>query len=110
MTVTQEDLRQWARAFHASLTCGTVKALNEHLAESVEPVSSEELRRALCAVIATVAQGYSLSGALAQHPEVFDPNFITIVRYGEMYGELDLTLERFAEHPEDLLPRCRLRS
>ena len=107
MPVTQDEIREWARAFHASLVCGTVKALAKHFAESVEAVSNVHLKHALDRVTAALEKGYSLSGALAEHPDVFDKNFITIVRYGEIYGEIDLTLQRFVEHPEDMAPRCR---
>ena len=89
------------------LTGSSLKPLTQHLTESAEQVSNEHLRRALHAVQSELERGNSLSGALAQHPDVFDKNFITIVRYGEIYGEVDLTLQRFVERPEDMFPRCR---
>lgn len=107
MGVTQDEVREWARAFHASLTGGTVKSLIQHLAESAQQVSNEHLRNALADVQSVVAQGSTLSGALAQHPDIFDKNFVVIVGYGEIYGEVDLTLQRFVERPEDMAPRCR---
>lgn len=107
MAVTQDEVREWARAFHASLTGATVKSLVQHLVESAQQVSNEHLLGALADVQSVVEQGNSLSGALAQHPDIFNKNFITIVRYGEIYGEVDLTLQRFVEHPEDMVPRCR---
>jgi type II secretory pathway component PulF len=106
MTVTQDDVRAWARAFLASLTSGEVKSLVQHLADSTGPVSNEHLRRALTEVKSALEAGYSFSGSLAEHPDVFDKNFVTIVRYGEIHGEVDRTLQRFVERPEDMTPRC----
>lgn len=107
MAATQDEVREWARAFHTALVGGAGKSLVQCFAESIEQVSNEQLRHALSNVQSELEQGNSLSRAFALHPDVFEPNFISIVRYGEIYGEVDLTLQRFVERPEDMAPRCR---
>jgi type II secretory pathway component PulF len=107
-SVSQEELRAWSRAMCEAFSRADRKtSFLDCLNEANRRVESEPLRRALSAVVEEVERGNALSRAMALHPDVFDPNFITVVRYGEIYGEMELTLARFADHPEDMAPRCR---
>lgn len=56
--------------------------------------SSDEFRRVIKQVQSEVMAGHTLSRALSQHPDVFDERYLVSVRYGEMYGILDETLQR----------------
>jgi type II secretory pathway component PulF len=44
---------------------------------------------------------------MALHPHVFNETYVTIIRYGEIFGEVDLVLERYVEHPEEMFKPCR---
>ncbi len=57
-------------------------------------------------VIETIRSGYSLSHGLSLHPEIFSKAYIVTVSYGEIYGEIDVTLRRYIDNPEDRAPRC----
>ncbi|GGJ09513.1 secretion system protein [Alicyclobacillus cellulosilyticus] len=66
----------------------------------VAQTQSKPLRRALEQVAARIREGWSLSQATAEHPSVFPPVFISMVRAGEAGGTLDIALERLALHFE----------
>ena len=45
-----------------------------------------------------VSEGTPLSAALARHPEVFDPIYISLLAAGEASGNLDVMLDRLTAH------------
>ncbi len=49
---------------------------------------------------ASIEGGSSLSEALAAHPKVFNPLYVSMVKAGELGGALELTLRRLAEFME----------
>ena len=55
------------------------------------------LRLAIGEVAKTVEAGAGFSEALAQHPTIFSPLFISMVRSGELSGKLDEILRRLAK-------------
>lgn len=66
------------------------------------------LRRVIEALTGAVRDGRSLSEALAQHPAVFPPLYIGMVRAGEVSGALEQSLSRLAdlgEHEAELRSR-----
>jgi len=78
--------RQLATMVSAGLTL--VRALSV-LADQIE---SKPLREAMLQVRQDVEQGTSLSSALERLPKVFPPLYISMVRAGEVGGELDAVL------------------
>lgn len=58
------------------------------------------LRRIVSEVAQAVHDGQALSDALAQHPEVFSPFYISLVRTGETGVGLDAVLARLADVAE----------
>ena len=44
-----------------------------------------------------VAGGFSLSSALAIYGDMFEQNLLTVIRYGELYGEIEKTLQRYVD-------------
>lgn len=70
-------------------------------------VASKPLRAALQAVRSEVERGASFSSALAQHPRIFDPLYVSMVRAGEAGGQLDTVLLKLAASIEK---RVELRS
>jgi type II secretory pathway component PulF len=109
--MTELGLRDWCRRFVASLRAedGLSLSLVGHLERATGEVDDSELRAALERAIATVAEGYPMSTAFAQNPQVFPEPFVTSMRYGELYAEVDVTLERYAERPEDRAPKCHFK-
>ena len=53
-------------------------------------------RQVLTNVQQTVEQGHPLSRAMAAHPQVFNAAYVRTVREGEINGNLDVTLRRYA--------------
>lgn len=107
MPVTQEEVREWSRHFYKALQNGSGKSLTECLEAATQQQTNQDFLRALVEVREIVARGYSLSTAMALHPHVFNDKYVTVIRYGELWGEVDLVLERYVEHPEDMSKPCR---
>ncbi len=82
--------RQFAVLFNAglsmtrSLEALTSQSLSPKLTQTIENVSTD------------VKNGFSLSRALAKHPDVFSPVYISLVKAGEMAGALGDVLDRLA--------------
>ncbi len=72
------------------------------LAQSLEMLAMQTSSSAVQSVIRAVKQkvesGTSLAGALAGHPTVFTPWYVSMVEAGEESGTLDQTFHRLAEH------------
>ncbi len=60
----------------------------------------KNLARVINAVAADVQKGESLSDALANHPRVFDPVFVSLVKTGEVSGTLDKIMDQTAGYLE----------
>ena len=58
-------------------------------------------KRVLAQVKESVNEGISLADSLSQHPRVFSPVYINMVRSGEASGSLDVVLDRLAEFGEN---------
>ena len=65
-----------------------------------EQTESAPLKKVLSVVRADVETGSSLSDAMSQHPMVFPPLMLNMVRAGEIGGFLDQTLVNIAENLE----------
>jgi type IV pilus assembly protein PilC len=61
---------------------------------------SKKLKEAVAAVRRDVEAGLQLSDALARHPKVFSPLYVSMVRAGETGGVLDACLLRVADQLE----------
>ena len=107
--VTREEVRAWAKDFHAQLVDPNAGSLCDRFERTVSPQQNEYFQHMLRGVLSVMTVGYPLSKAMSMHPDAFSEGFITIIRYGEMYGEVDLTVQRFLEKPEEMEPRCAVR-
>jgi general secretion pathway protein F len=58
------------------------------------------LKRIVGEVLARVQEGRSLSQALGDHPAVFPPLYVNMIRAGEAGGVVETVLERLAEYLE----------
>jgi general secretion pathway protein F len=74
--------------------------LADTLGALVDQVSNVRFKTPLSEVRAAVNEGSSLADALAKHPKLFDELFVSMVRAGELAGNLDDVLTRLAEFLE----------
>jgi general secretion pathway protein F len=75
--------------------------LVEALAALADQTEREHLRRAIVQIRERVTEGRSLADALAEHPRLFSPLYVNMVRAGEASGALDVVLSRLAEYTEN---------
>jgi type II secretory pathway component PulF len=88
---------EFTRAIAALLPAGM--PLSKALRAAVT-TSPEAARPMLDTIRARVERGDELASALAEHPRVFSPFYIGIVRAGEKSGELDGAFQRLVTHLE----------
>lgn len=74
--------------------------LAEALGALVEQVQNVRFKSPLAEVRTAVNEGQSLADALAKHPKLFDELFVSMVRAGEVAGNLDEVLTRLADFLE----------
>ncbi|HSN29486.1 MAG TPA: type II secretion system F family protein, partial [Kofleriaceae bacterium] len=74
--------------------------LAEALGALVEQVTNVRFKAPLAEVRAAVNEGSALADALAKHPKLFDELFVSMVRAGELAGNLDEVLTRLADFLE----------
>ena len=85
--------------------------LVESLSELIDQTENKVLREALIQVNREVQVGSTFSQALARHPLIFSPLFISLVHAGEVGGLLDEVLQRLAEQLDSELElRQRVKS
>ncbi|RZI90370.1 MAG: type II secretion system F family protein, partial [Microbacterium sp.] len=87
-------------AVFAKQMAGLINAglpLMRTLAILTEQAEDKMLREALARVHASVESGSAFSAALAQHPDVFPPLMVSMVRVGEAGGFLGQSLTTIAE-------------
>ena len=74
--------------------------LAESLNAQVEQTSNVRLKVPLGEVRTAVNEGSAFADALAKHPKLFDELFVSMVRAGEVAGNLDEVLTRLADFLE----------
>ena len=74
--------------------------LAESLGALVEQITNVRFKTPLAEVRTAVNEGSSLADALAKHPKLFDELFVSMVRAGEVAGNLDEVLTRLADFLE----------
>lgn len=96
--VTLDELIMLCRQMRTLLRAGVpiLKGLSG-LAESVD---NPTLSRVLVEVYQQLESGRELNAALAQHPDVFAPLFVALVRVGESTGQLAEAFSILAEYLE----------
>ena len=95
-TVKAKSLAIFTRQMAGLLNAGL--PLMRTLAILIEQTEDKKLQPALVAVQADIEAGQSFSNALARHPDVFPPLFISIVRVGETGGFLARAMHSLAEN------------
>jgi general secretion pathway protein F len=74
--------------------------LAEALGALVEQIPNMRFKTPVSEVRTNVNEGMSLADALAKHPKLFDELFVSMVRAGEVAGNLDEVLTRLADFLE----------
>ena len=74
--------------------------LAESLGALVEQVTNVRFKVPLSEVRAAVNEGSAFADALGKHPKIFDELFVSMVRAGELAGNLDEVLMRLADFLE----------
>ncbi len=92
------DVQLFSRQLYTLMRAGVpiLRAL-DGLAESTANVA---FKRVIEALKAALEAGRDLSAAMRQHPQVFSPFYVAMVRIGEATGRLEEILLRMFEHLE----------
>jgi hypothetical protein len=101
MEISNSELAQFCRQF-ASLMHAQVNILDIFDALR-EQTGSALLRDILEHVREDVEMGRTLATSFSRYPQVFSPFFISMIRQGELEGELDRVLTDLATHYETRL-------
>ena len=91
---TARELPQITRQLATLLRAGI--PLNDALKALVEQIESRSLEAVFRDVREKIGQGASFAEGLEQHPAVFPPLYVSMVRAGEAAGNSDIVLERLA--------------
>ncbi len=97
--VPTDELSLFTRRL-ATLVASSVP-LFEAMGSLCEQEESGLLRQALVRVKERIAEGASLSRAMAAEPDIFGESFVSMVAAGEAGGALDAVLERLADFLEE---------
>jgi general secretion pathway protein F len=74
--------------------------LAEALGSMVEQIPNVRFKAAVSDIRAMVNEGSSFADAMAKHPKIFDELYVSMVRAGEVAGNLDDVLGRLADFLE----------
>jgi hypothetical protein len=99
--ITNAELASVCRQF-ATLTKADINILE--IMETIRAQTSHSLlREVLEQVQQDVEMGHTLATSFSRYPNIFSPFFITMIREGELEGELDETFDDLADHFETRL-------
>jgi type IV pilus assembly protein PilC len=96
--VKLKDLAVFSRQFATMINSGL--SLLRALSILEEQSENKELSKVLTLVRQDVETGQSLSSALAQHPDIFPPLMVNMIKAGEVGGFLDSVMLQIAENYE----------
>jgi type IV pilus assembly protein PilC len=84
--------------FHLEQLLRAKVPIIEALSDLRDSVSAPKFREVLANLTEAIEGGKRLSEALADHPQVFDPVLVSLVRSGEETGQLSLVLQKLTEN------------
>jgi MSHA biogenesis protein MshG len=96
--VKTTDLLLFSRQLHTLLRSGV--PILRALAGLQESATAERMRDTLAEVRRSLESGIELSMSFAQHASVFNAFYVSMVRVGEMTGQLDAVFLRLFKHLE----------
>ena len=92
--VSKAEIAAFTRQLATLLKSGI--PLSESLNALVDQQSNQRFKAQLAEVRTAVNEGVSFGDGLAKHPKLFDELFVSMVRAGELAGNLDEVLARLA--------------
>lgn len=94
----REDVILFTRQMYTLTRSGIplIRGLTQLSESTRNPVLAETIH----AVIADLEAGRELAGALARHPNIFSPLYVSMVRVGESSGRLEEAFERIHKYLE----------
>lgn len=96
--VKKSEIAAFTRQLATLLRSGI--PLAESLGALVDQVTNQRFKAQLTEVRTEVNEGIAFADALGKHPKLFDELFVSMVRAGEMAGNLDEVLGRLADFLE----------
>ncbi|MDZ7829091.1 MAG: type II secretion system F family protein [Halofilum sp. (in: g-proteobacteria)] len=102
------DVIMFARQMYTITRSGV--PLIQGLTRLAESTRNPVMRETIEAIIDDLESGRELGGALARHPSVFSPLFVSMVRVGESSGRLEESFERmylYLERETDTIQRIK---
>lgn len=99
--VKKEDVAAFTRQLATLLNAGI--PLAQSLGALFEQIENPKLKPVVGEVRTAVNEGSSLGDAMSKHPSVFEDLYVSMVRAGEMAGNLDEVLVRLADFQDSSL-------
>jgi len=96
--VKKTEIAAFTRQLSTLLKSGI--PLAESLGALVEQMANQRFKTVLSEVRTAVNEGQSFGDSLAKHPKLFDDLFVSMIRAGELAGNLDEVLARLADFLE----------
>ena len=97
-TVKPIDVQLFSRQLYTLMRSGV--PILRSLSGLIESTTNAALARVIASLKESLEAGRDLSTAMRQHPEVFTPFYVAMVRVGEATGRLDEIFLRMFEHLE----------
>lgn len=97
-TVKPIDVQLFSRQLYTLMRSGV--PILRSLSGLIESTTNAALARVITSLKESLEAGRDLSTAMRQHPEVFSPFYVAMVRVGEATGRLDEIFLRMFEHLE----------
>lgn len=88
--------RQLSTMFSAGLT------LEKAIADLEKEEKNQKFRKVLKKISDDIRKGFSLSEAMEQHPGIFNPLYIALVKAGEVSGTLHTILDELSDYLEKI--------
>jgi len=88
--------RQMSTMFSAGLT------IEKSLGDLEKEEKNKKFRRVLRKLSDDIKKGFSLSEAMEQHPGVFNPLYVSLVKAGEVSGTLHTVLDELSDYLEKI--------
>jgi len=97
-TVKAIDVQLFSRQLYTLMRAGV--PILRSLSGLIESSSNSAFARVIASLKESLESGRDLSTAMRQHPAVFSPFYVAMVRVGEATGRLDAVFLRMFEHLE----------
>jgi len=96
--ISRDDVVVFSRLLSTVMAAGI--PVSETLAALEDQETNFNLKKIICSIRAEVESGVALSDAFAQHPRIFPNLFISMIRSGEIGGDITGVLNRLSDYLE----------